>query len=78
MVNLFAFMETQFNAKIKYVKMDNGKEFNMLEFFAAKKNIHKYSRLYTPQQNGVVERKHQHIMNVIRSLNFQASLIMKF
>lgn len=33
---------------------------------------------YTPQQNGLVERKDQHIMNVTRSLCFQVNLPMRF
>ena len=46
----------------------------MHDFYASKGVIHQTSCVETPEQNGIVEHKHQHLLNVMRTLLFQASL----
>jgi len=46
----------------------------MTDFFQAKGIIHQRSCVDTPQQNGRVETKHQHIMNIACALMFQSHL----
>lgn len=77
--NFFKMVERQFEKKIKVVRSDNGGEFvSLRSYFATEGIIHQTSCVYTPQQNGRVERKHRHILNVARSLMFQASVPIKF
>ncbi|KAL2252169.1 UNVERIFIED_CONTAM: Retrovirus-related Pol polyprotein from transposon RE1 [Sesamum indicum] len=68
---------TQFEKRIKTVRTDNGLEFineQCQTFFKEEGIIHQTTCTYTPQQNGVVERKHKHLLQVARSLIFQANL----
>ncbi|XP_019159908.1 PREDICTED: uncharacterized protein LOC109156510 [Ipomoea nil] len=75
---LHAYVFTQFGILIKTIRSDNGLEFKMNEFFSTNGIIHQQSCVNTPQQNDVIERKHQHILNVARSLRFQANVPLKF
>ncbi|GJY92005.1 retrovirus-related pol polyprotein from transposon TNT 1-94 [Tanacetum coccineum] len=74
-----AMVERQFNKRVKIVRSDNGTEFTCTrQFFLDEGIIFQTSSLGTPQQNGRVERKHRHILNVARALRFQRSLPIDF
>lgn len=77
--NFISYADKQFNKPVKIVRSDNGTEFMCLSaHFRALGIIHQNSCVATPQQNGRVERKHRHILNVARALLFQASLPIEF
>ena len=79
MRQFFSLVSTQFNSKIKNIRVDNGGEFSSLQiFFHEHGVIYQHSCVYTPQQNGVVKRKHRHILETARALKIQANLPPKF
>ena len=71
-------MSTQFNFQIKTIRSDNGIKFYLKDFFQSNGILHQLTCVDTPQQNAVVERKHQHILNGARALRFQSQLPLCF
>ncbi|WZZ65969.1 hypothetical protein YC2023_077339 [Brassica napus] len=70
-----------FNAKMKILRSDNGGEYTSHAFkqYLAQHGItHQTSCPYTPQQNGVAERKNRHLMEVARSMMFHTNVPKKF
>ncbi|GAB2267282.1 hypothetical protein Dimus_038662 [Dionaea muscipula] len=77
----YAFVHTQFQSSIKCLRSDGGGEFMSNEFdrFLNTKGIlHQLSCPYTPQQNGVAERKNRHIKETAVTMMQQASLPVSF
>ncbi|KAL2250242.1 UNVERIFIED_CONTAM: Retrovirus-related Pol polyprotein from transposon RE1 [Sesamum indicum] len=74
-------VETQFAAKVKVIHSDNGSEFLNIHCATMCQRlgiIHQTSCVYTPQQNGRIERKHRQLLNIARALMFQAALPLRF
>lgn len=72
-----AYIETQFLTCIKVLRSDNGREYTAHEFQAfiqQKGIISQRSCPYTPQQNGVAERKNRHLLDMVRTLLLESSV----
>ncbi|XP_015169404.1 uncharacterized protein [Solanum tuberosum] len=70
-------LQFPFGLSVKTLRSDNGtKFFNSFvnDLLASQGIIHQSSCAYIPQQNGKVERKHRHILEMARALRFQSCL----
>lgn len=47
-------------------------------YFLGNRIFHETTTVHTLQQNDCIERKHHHILNVVRALLFQANLPIRF
>jgi len=76
-----AFVENHFDRKIKIFQSDGGGEFTSNEFvkhLAYSGIAQQLSCPYTPEQNGLAERKHRHIVETGLTLLFHANVPLKF
>ncbi|KAI3754743.1 hypothetical protein L1987_54533 [Smallanthus sonchifolius] len=70
-------LESIYKLKVRRIRSDNGTEFknNLMELFCLKRGIrHEFSAPYTPQQNGVAERKNRTLIETARTMLSDAKL----
>jgi transposase InsO family protein len=63
--------QNEFKLKVKKIRSDNGSEFKNLqveEYLEEEGTKHEFSAPYTPQQNGVVERKNGTLIDMVRTM----------
>jgi transposase InsO family protein len=63
--------QNEFELKVKKIRSDNGSEFKNLqveEFLEEEGIKHEFSAPYTPQQNGVVERKNRTLIDMASTM----------
>jgi IS30 family transposase len=66
-------IQTQYQKQIRVVQSDNGTEFvavSLGNFLHSHGIHHQTSCTYTPQQNGLAERKNQQLLEVVRASLF--------
>jgi transposase InsO family protein len=79
LLNFVALIKRQYEKEVKMIRNDNGTEFICLRSqFSELGIMFQTSCTGTPHQNGRVERKHRHILNVARALKFQGNLPISF
>ncbi|KAB2595380.1 hypothetical protein D8674_030830 [Pyrus ussuriensis x Pyrus communis] len=80
-VSFCSFVNTQFSTTVKILQSDGGGEYvnHRVHFFLKHQGIlHHKSCPYTPQQNGLAERKHRHVIETTITLLQHAYLPSEF
>lgn len=73
-----SFIKNLFSKTVKTIRTDNDLEFILKYFYMQHGIHHRTSCVGTPQQNDIIEQKHQHLLGVPRALLFQAKLFKKW
>ncbi|KAI0505062.1 hypothetical protein KFK09_016019 [Dendrobium nobile] len=74
-------INTQFSTNIQILRSDAGGEYtsNQFKHFLLSKGIaQQFSCPHTPEQNGLAERKHRHLLETVRTLLLAANLPQSF
>lgn len=77
-----AIVERQFHSKVKVIRSDNALELGGSTttsiFLTSQGILHQTSCVGTPQQNGIVERKHRHLLEVSWALLLQSKVPIEY
>lgn len=75
-------VSTQFKTSFQTITTDNAFELGSAsshsQYLTSLSIMHHTSCSHTPQQNGVVERKHKHLLETVKALIFQSKLPTKY
>jgi transposase InsO family protein len=74
-------VENQLNRKIKVLRSDGGGEYFSNEFNSFLRSngiMRQITARYTPQMNGVAERKNRHILETVKAMLFEENLSKRF
>lgn len=73
--DFFTYAKKHFTDSFKFIRSDNALEFDekaCQQFFSKNGVLHQKSCVKRPQQNARVERKHRHILEIMRSFRFHS------
>ncbi|XP_019240598.1 PREDICTED: uncharacterized protein LOC109234812 [Nicotiana attenuata] len=79
--HFISLLRNKFSTTPKTLRTDNGGELFHKQLTALLQSegiVHQSSYPYTPQQNGIVKRRHRYILDTTRALRFQDELPLKF
>jgi len=74
-------IQNQFQTSIKILRSDNAREYfsaSFSSYLSSQGILHQSSCPHTPQQNGVAERKHRHLIETARTLLLHTHVPLKF
>lgn len=71
-------IENQFHAKVKKFRSDNALELKFTDLYLNEGILAHHSCHENPEQNSVVERKNQHILNVAKALLFESHIHLSY